>query len=150
MTDDIRLILYKLAHQLRRGAVSPDLARFSAYVIESFLEGRHKTMDEAFGMKPRRNPGREKAGRKSKNFDLACDALTMQMFGASWEAVCDKWGGGDADNLRKICKRHRAAVVQWHAEQIMMRLRGHESRPNVDLDELLNKTLKNWPRSPRR
>lgn len=89
-------MLAELAQQLRKlkfptSPVSVRLAQFAADSFNIYLEGKAQTLDEAFGLKPRRGA----PGIPKRREAIARAAFKLRLAGESWKKIADELGGDE-------------------------------------------------------
>lgn len=106
--SEARALLERLAKHLRKypTPIRPKWALQAADAIESYLVGRAKSLDKAFGLTPKLGPP-----TKDKEHEaIARQAIEMRFAGETWKDVVDALASQrcavtDERTIRKLCKK---------------------------------------------
>jgi hypothetical protein len=106
---EAREILEWLAKHLRyyRTPIRPKQALHAAEAIESYLAGRARSLDEAFGLTRKRG----RPAKDDEHKEIARRALPRRLEGKPWEAIAEELGVQDERTLRRQYKRHFTEVA---------------------------------------
>ena len=113
---EAREILEWLAKLLRnyRTPIRPKEALHAAEAIESYLAGRARSLDEAFGLTRKRG----RPAKDDEHKEIVRRALQLLFEGKSWRAIAEELGVQDERTLRRLCKRYFTEVA---AEKIQLK-----------------------------
>lgn len=98
-----------------------DLNNEIAARIEAFLNDKAATLDEAFGVAPRKGPRGSKGGKPGKHLPMVIEAVGWRALGYSWNETLDKIGdkfnfhdSQRTENDRQARESRRPPVVERH------------------------------------
>lgn len=105
----------------------PGVVRWVVGSLNDFLTGKHKTLDQALGLK--RSQGRPSASEADEIPERILRAWRMAVNRTPWDEIAKAIGhNGDSNDLRKKIERHHEAITRMEADRLFRDLHSDDGQ----------------------